>query len=166
MKIKYAIIALLDQLLKMLNNLNDKEYSQKVEIFKGTSIGQHTRHIYELIECLVNYQSKEILCYDDRKRDIELEKSRILMISKISQFHKLLIQMPEEGNIQVRHYLGEMGEVIVDSSISRELLFVFDHTVHHLAIIRIGIENHFTNIVLPSDFGFTPSTLRHFAAYN
>ena len=166
MKIKYAIIALLDQLVEMLNNLDDKEYSQKLEIFKGTSIGQHTRHIYELVECLVNYQSKEILCYDDRKRDIELEKSRILIISKIDEIRKLLIQIQEDGSIQVKHYLGEMGEVTVDSSTSRELVFVFDHTVHHLAIIRIGIENHFTNIVLPSDFGFTPSTIRHFATYN
>ena len=46
------------------------------------------------------------------------------------------------------------------SSLSRELLFVYDHAIHHLAIIRIGLTCHFSYVNMHRDLGVSPSTIK------
>ena len=46
------------------------------------------------------------------------------------------------------------------SSMGRELQYAFDHAIHHLAIIRMGLETHFPEIPVDKDLGVAPSTLK------
>lgn len=166
MKTQSAIIELLDELLLVLKKMNQEEYCKKRSLFNGTSIGQHIRHIYEFTECLLNHKEPEILSYDDRKRDLELEISLHTALEKITVLKENLSFQTSDYPVLVKHFLGNMGDAIVSSSFKRELLFVFDHTIHHIAIIRIGIESELPHIKLPEWFGFTPSTIRYHNSIN
>ncbi len=166
MKIKTATVDLIEQLLLVLEKMNKDEYSQKLLTFNDTSIGQHIRHIYEFLECLLYHKKNDILCYDDRKRNLELESSLTAILEKMFFLKNELMKQTSDYPIQVKHFLGNKGDVIVSSSFNREILFVFDHTIHHIAIIRIGIESELPHIKLPEGFGFTPSTIRYHNSVN
>jgi len=55
---------------------------------------------------------------------------------------------------------GEERPVYI-SSMGRELQFAFDHAVHHLAMIRMGLETYFPEIPVDDDLGVAPSTLKY-----
>jgi len=43
----------------------------------------------------------------------------------------------------------------------RELAYNIEHAIHHMAIIKIGINEVSPYILLPSAFGVASSTIRH-----
>ncbi|MBK7681685.1 MAG: hypothetical protein IPJ26_04015 [Bacteroidetes bacterium] len=48
----------------------------------------------------------------------------------------------------------------VNSTYKRELAYNIEHAIHHMAIIKIAIENAYSDIVLDKAFGVAPSTIR------
>jgi hypothetical protein len=112
----------------------------------------------------------EEFSYDDRERSINLEENLDLMIECIQAQIQFLEELKLENNfgeevmennsIRVRNYLGEyLGWVVTDSTWGRELIYLIDHTVHHLAILRIALQENFPAVIIPETFGFTESTL-------
>ncbi|MDX1476670.1 MAG: hypothetical protein R3301_03155 [Saprospiraceae bacterium] len=49
----------------------------------------------------------------------------------------------------------------MDSSLERELIYNIEHTIHHLAIIKIGLAIIAPDIPLPAHFGVAPSTVKY-----
>ena len=59
----------LNELIGLLNQLSDREYSKPCFELSSSSIGEHTRHILEMFQCLnLNYDSG-IVNYDKRERN-------------------------------------------------------------------------------------------------
>jgi hypothetical protein len=48
----------------------------------------------------------------------------------------------------------------VSTNYYREVIYNLEHTIHHMALIRVGI-NELGNIDLPKDFGVAPSTIKY-----
>ena len=48
----------------------------------------------------------------------------------------------------------------LDSNYDREVMYNLEHTIHHKALIKVGI-NELTQMILPSSFGVAPSTLQY-----
>lgn len=48
----------------------------------------------------------------------------------------------------------------VNSTLLRELLYVMDHSIHHMALIKIGINVNFPQIHLNENFGIFSSTIK------
>ncbi|WP_411824577.1 hypothetical protein [Leptospira sp. 'Mane'] len=159
MKINYQIISQLHKLGKILNELKEEEFTEKDSLLCGSSVGQHVRHTLEFIECLVNTKEGEILSYDDRKRNLVLESSLDFALEVIAETELRLAGYIPPEKIRLKHILNESDHSITDTCGERELLFVLDHMIHHMALIRIAMENKFQWILLPVDFGYTPSTL-------
>ena len=67
-------ISILQQLLEMTNQLDDTNYAQALDVFSGSSIGEHKRHIIEFYQCLENVQDG-VVSYDSRRRNSTLETS-------------------------------------------------------------------------------------------
>jgi len=48
----------------------------------------------------------------------------------------------------------------IKTSLDRELVYNIEHAIHHMAIIRIAIENEFDSVSIDKHFGVAYSTIR------
>ncbi len=147
-----------------LKEIDPDVYSMPLDLLFGASIGQHTRHFVEFYQCLLDQiagTSSEVN-YSMRLRELAIEENPEFALQTIdrlvSRIHAL------EKNIPCRLKCSEQfdsDDVYVDSNLERELLYNIEHTIHHLAIIKIGLAAVAPEIELSRQFGVAPSTLRY-----
>lgn len=145
----------LEQLKIVLTQLPDGIYSKPCETLSGSSIGQHTRHVIELFQCLLKSYDSESLCYDDRDRDKTIETSIETAKRAISAIQNDL-DKPNKAITIKQQFSGD--EVEVSSNYYREVMYNLEHTIHHKALIKVGIKS-FCDMELPHGFGVAPSTI-------
>lgn len=156
--LKEANIEVLNQLGISLQQLNDTEYSTKLEIFSNSSIGMHVRHILEFYGCFLSNNGCNT-CYDDRKRELQYEVSVQSSLNFIEKIIAQINHISENLSLNISYNTGTINKS-ASSSLARELLYLVDHTIHHMALIKIGFITKFPNVVLPENYGVAPSTIR------
>lgn len=147
------------QLNEAINMLSDEEYVAESRTLTSASIGQHVRHIIEFFQCLETGYHTRIVNYEKRKRDLTIETSR-----GVAKF--FLREISERLEKPDRMLVLE-GSIDEDPSIKfsittnyyRELIYNLEHTVHHMALIRIGIQET-SNVIVPETFGVAYSTIK------
>jgi hypothetical protein len=99
--------------------------------------------------------------YAARRRDLRIEtdpdhalaQAQLLAarLGDLDEATPCTLDCAEHGNdgLQTRSTLG------------RELQYNVEHTIHHLAIIKIALRLVAPDIALPEHFGVAPSTIRH-----
>lgn len=151
---------LLNQLSVVLSQIKEEDYASNLAILLNNSIGKHVRHILDLFDCLILGSESGIIHYDERKRAVELENSPELALAKIKSIISNIQELDLNQEVDMQQEIS--GQIIqLKSHIQRELLYNIEHTVHHLAIIRIGLDQNFPEINLPKDFGIAYSTLQY-----
>lgn len=151
---------ILSQLEVILSQLSQEEYTSEVEIFSGASIAQHTRHILEFYVCLISTKNSDVINYDLRKRDQRIETDLVFCTQKIKEISVALNDLTEDRKICLHGVQG--GENIqVDTTFKRELLYAVEHTVHHMAIIKMGVLLNFPKVNIPENFGVAESTIQY-----
>lgn len=154
----------LGQLKNVLMQIDQRLYTH-VNSKGRASVGQHVRHTLEFYQCLVDASGS--VNYDARKRDIMIESSASHaahvvdeIMERINSFiedvpMKMLAEMPGSENL-----------VNVASSLSRELLYVLEHAIHHMALMRILIKDEASDFELDDTFGVAYSTLAYRSQHN
>ena len=57
-----------------LNLIDAQKYTEPLELLSNSTIGQHTRHVVEFFQCLVEQcQCSQIIDYDKRQRNKRIE---------------------------------------------------------------------------------------------
>jgi hypothetical protein len=159
------------QLQKVLNNvfvqlagtvgqLSDAEFTQPCSNLVNNTIGQHVRHIIELFQCLQNGYNAGSVNYEDRKRDVNIETNRHLALELLQEIYKNIAR-PDKELVLTASYSDEDQEpVCICTNYYREIAYNIEHTIHHMALIRVGIREA-ASIALPEDFGVASSTIKH-----
>ena len=158
---------MINQILTILDVIQDEEYERPLEMYNGSSIGKHFRHIYDFFNCIVVQTTSE-LDYCLRPRDSKIESNRAHARVCFEQLIQTLTDLDEERDIVV-HADFEIEKGIrpsVRTTIGRELMYAYDHAVHHLAIVKIGLKSINPAINISSDLGVAASTLRHQHAHS
>nr|WP_298791272.1 DinB family protein [uncultured Allomuricauda sp.] len=150
-------IATIEQFKDILLQLPEDCYAHSCEALFNASIGQHTRHIIELYQCLINGYDNSDVSYDKRERNKRIEQDVHFAVSQL-QLIQSNLERPNK-TVMVTYDLGGM-ETNLESNYYREVMYNLEHTIHHHALIKVGI-NHFTSIELPESFGVAPSTMQH-----
>ncbi len=166
MNAKQGTILLAAQMVGLLENLNASVYTRPLPLFKGSTIGQHFRHILECYTCLLDGIASNQIDYGSRKRNQALSenpKAALAGLDYVAHTVKLLeehqrLQVASEFSAEI---LSNSGKPEYPSSLGRELQYAFDHAIHHLAMIRMGLEVYFPEIPLDDDLGVAPSTLKY-----
>lgn len=147
----------LRQLRQLLESMHADAYITPMHHLVGATIGGHTRHILEMIECAIEGQQTGIADYINRDRDMSLER----LIPSALQKLDFILEQVELENVDL-HVLTESQDgsetQMVDSNFFREILFLTDHTVHHMALIKVGLIE--LEIPVNPDFGVAKSTLK------
>jgi NDP-sugar pyrophosphorylase family protein len=159
-QITMPLTGLLLQLQYLLEDLTDEQYVHQVKLLSNATLGQHTRHIIEFfLELNAGYATGKVN-YDKRKRDYRIETSRTCAIDSLTKVISLLGKDNKALTLTV-DYSNDNEELgSVETNYSRELIYNLEHTVHHMALLRIGV-NAVSTIVLPEEFGVAISTLKH-----
>jgi uncharacterized damage-inducible protein DinB len=125
-------------------------------LLSGASIGQHLRHVVEFYDCLLNGLSQQKINYEKRARSLELENNRKTAINKIFWIKAELLSL----ELNSRLYL-EIEDLVIDTSVQRELFYNLEHSIHHQALIKVGLKEQNIGHLVNADFGVAPSTLKY-----
>ncbi len=142
-----------------LQVLSAEEYQQSLDLLSSASIGQHTRHFIEFFQCLLQQLPSGEVNYDLRIRDKEIEQDPNRALLAIEQICQQLDKCQLEQQIQLSAFYSHT--ITVSSNVARELVYNLEHTIHHLAIIRIGLAILRPDLQLPDSFGIATSTTKY-----
>ncbi len=147
--------AVLMQLFDSINMLEYDQYNAAISILGNASIGQHSRHIIELFQGLLNSYETGIVNYDLRERNNKIETD----INYASECIALIISQlvkPDKKILVTSVYNEQQSHI--QSSYFREILYNIEHCIHHQAILKIGFRALETELADPT-FGYAKSTL-------
>ena len=148
----------LDSLVDVLEQLPaQSSYAEPCTALSDASIGQHTRHIIELYQCLISGYDPGEINYDDRKRNTLLENDIAAAVDAIKKI-QLVLQQPDKAlKIHCEH---EDQSVCIESNYYREVLYNLEHCIHHQALIKVALVS-VKDIRIADSFGVAPSTLQY-----
>ena len=160
MMLKQHIQHVFVQLSETLNQLTDEEYMQPSRILLSATIGQHVRHIIELFQCLEKGYDEGIVNYEKRKRDYQIETNKELAATLLKAVYQNVERPNKEIVLEAEDYCNTMEVASIPSNYYRELAYNLEHTIHHMALIRVGV-NEVSSIELPDEFGVAYSTIKY-----
>ncbi|MDZ7935922.1 MAG: hypothetical protein U5M51_13355 [Emticicia sp.] len=155
-------IEVIRQLTDLLKQLSPNEYKKSLNVLNGSSIGQHTRHVVEFYQCLLTGKSGGVVDYDARERNLLLENDLNFTINTLETIEKNIVSIknPTETILLSVSYCADNKDYI-ETNFIREMIYLVEHSIHHYALIRIGLQENFPNINIPKNFGIAYSTIRH-----
>ncbi len=147
----------LDELVILLEQLDNKDYSRKCTELGNATIGEHTRHIIEMFICLETQYNSGIINYDLRERNLLLQSDTACAVNAINSLKKNLSK-PDKALILQQVLNG--NAIKINTNYNRELLYNLEHCIHHQALIKVGLID-LKNIRLNSGFGVASSTIEY-----
>lgn len=147
----------LQELIDLLEQLDEKTYQTPIQALHQATIGQHTRHIIELFQCLLQGYGAGKVNYDDRKRDKTIETLPTQAIETICSVQARLKQ-PDKP-LELITAIGK-EQLIIPSCYFRELLYNLEHCIHHQALIKVAL-CEMPAVRISENFGIAPSTIQY-----
>src|SRR5918997_1871622 len=141
MQLQQAVNNVFVQLSGTLDQLSQEQYVQPCKTVFNATIGQHVRHIIELFQCLESGYGSGLVNYEKRKRDLRIETNKALKLEACYDKH-------------------DTEPLTLDTNFYREVAYNLEHTIHHMALIRVGI-TEVSDIELPEEFGVASSTINY-----
>jgi hypothetical protein len=160
MQFKKILAPVLSQLVDSIQQLDKIEYTQKSLLLNGSTIGGHTRHVIELFQCLITGYADGIVNYEHRKRDYEIETNKDVACSILKNLVDVVNLPNKPLTLKGFYSQTEDENCTVDTNYHRELIYNLEHTIHHMALIRVAI-NEVSNIILPQSFGVASATIQY-----
>lgn len=160
MHLQEAIKNVFIQLSETLLQLTPQQYVQPVTTLFNATIGQHVRHIIELFIELDKGYLTGIVNYDKRKRDFRIETDIHFANETLSRLQGFLNKPDKPLALEQDYSENLPGLLVVATNYHRELIYNLEHAIHHMAFIRIGI-NEVAAITIPENFGIAISTIKH-----
>lgn len=140
----------------VISTLPVNAYQQKIPALYQASIGDHTRHIVEILQCAVYGHDTGVIDYHNRERNLTLAEDPSLAMESLQ---KLLLDCKRENKaVNVIHGDANQHEGQVLSTYYREILYNVEHTIHHMALIKVAL--YYLGVAhLPDGFGMAYATL-------
>ena len=149
------------QLRSIIDQLDKDQFSEKLELLNFSSIGQHVRHVLEFYVCLSQGIKSGTVDYDKRVRNLSIETNPNYAIVILDELSNVFCceEIEDTALTNSIEYNGVILEA--NSSVSRELIYLIEHSIHHYAIIGIALKSHFGDVKIPENFGVAYSTKKH-----
>jgi hypothetical protein len=167
MNCKQGTEIIIGQMTDLLGKIAPETYSQPLPIFNGSSIGQHFRHIVDFYGCLNRGIADGRVDYAQRQRDPRVETEPDHAAQTLFDFLGQLEITDEFAAVEVvADFSSELNETrpVVLSTVGREMMYAYDHAVHHLAMIKMGLKAAAPALEIDKNLGVAPSTVKHWNA--
>ncbi len=153
----------LQSLSKLLQKLTDEQYQKKVAHLGNSSIGGHTRHVIELLQCAITGYSSGEVDYVNRSRNLLLEKDKLFAQLTIELLDSTMKLSDKQLDLAVEQIEGSINVPTVTTTYFREVTYNTEHCIHHLALIKVAIIEMKLNII-DDEFGIAYSTIKYQAS--
>jgi len=148
------------QLENCIAVLSDTEYTTNRKSLFGATIGQHVRHIIELFTELENGYATGIVNYENRQRDYFIETNKELATQQLGSILQRL-DKPSKNLVLHACYESDSDQSIeMSTNYYRELAYNLEHTVHHMALIRVGV-TEVSEVTVETSFGIASATIKY-----
>ncbi len=155
-------ISVLEKIEELLEQVTDAELAHARGLLFGSSIGQHFRHILEFYACLLNTMDAPTFSYDRRERNMLIEQVSSEARASARASRVLLGALVRDRDLVMESELpGSSTYSQQHTTLKRELAYLADHGVHHLAMVRIALEQELPHVTFPSHLGVAASTRNH-----
>lgn len=163
MDLKITSKLVLDQLIVVLDQIKAEDYALNI-LTLNASVSQHIRHIIEFYICLFEGLHSGLINYDSRNRDPRIENDKVFTLELIDEIKEKISNQTINIDLSLELKYGQESEdnIRLSTNYYRELAYNIEHTIHHLAIIKQTIIEHFNYVELPDNFGIASSTVRFF----
>jgi hypothetical protein len=161
MQIQNAVNKVFVQLIDCINQLTQEQYVQTCRTLHNNTIGQHVRHIVEFYQCLELGYGSGVVDYEKRERNRAIENDKVLATAILLHIVSGLDKenLPLQLSATYDCYEDE-NPIMLSTNYYREIAYNLEHTIHHMALIRIGIKE-ISAIDLSDDFGVASSTIKY-----
>lgn len=148
----------------LLDRIAPETYAKPLQLFNGSSIGQHFRHIVDFYGCLCRGVGDGRIDYAQRQRDTRVETEPAYAAAVLNDFFESVTNSDEAAMVEVvADFSSELNETrpVVLSTVGREMMYAYDHAVHHLAMIKMGLRATAPSLEIDKNLGVAPSTVKH-----
>ena len=147
----------LNELSDLISRLSDDDYCCPCHDLSNATIGEHTRHIIEMFQCLENQYENGMVNYDNRKRDYLMQTNTIFAKKCIEV---ILNQIDKPNKPLLLQQIIDGEQLLIESNYHRELLYNLEHCIHHQALIKVAIVQSKT-VEIDDNFGVARSTIEY-----
>jgi hypothetical protein len=145
------------QITQILTQLDNSAYIFPHPELSNATIGEHTRHIIEMYQSLLKSYASGVVNYDKRERNFQIQTNVDFALNEIQNLQNSL-------NLDNKELTIEQGtsEVYfqVKTNYFRELLYNLEHSIHHLALIKVALLKN-PEITICQNFGIAKSTIEY-----
>ena len=159
MRLQQAIQNVFVQLTASLDLLTDDQYIYAGKTLSNATIGQHVRHIIEMFTCLEEGYIRGVINYENRKRDARIETEKDLAIVLLKKIYETLDRENKPLILEAAYDENSTELIQFDTNYYREVAYNLEHTIHHMALIKVGIRE-VSDISIPENFGVASSTIK------
>ena len=162
MTLALASKQILDQLINLVSEINERDFVKPSDVLSQSTIGQHLRHTLEFFLCFERGFHEGVVNYDKRAHDEMIETNKRIALGVLARISSFIGSVTADKTImlEVSYYHDRDDFMLIESNAFRELAYNIEHAVHHMAIMKIGIREVAPYIQLPAEFGVAASTLR------
>ena len=157
-----AITKNLQRGIKLLNTIDESQYTDVSVAPYYSSIGIHMRHILDVFDCVFTGLESKNVDLSARKRNEFVEQKISLGLGYFNEIITNLEGLDAENLdviVKVKDDLG-LGFVTANYTLASILIQAHSHAIHHFASIGYIISQ--LDINLPdADFGYNPTTPRN-----
>ncbi len=143
-----------------MSSITKTEFSQPMELYSGSTLGQHTRHFVEFFQCLLQQSPAGVVNYDKRERNKCIEEDPKVAFEAMEEIVNALGSRGDDLALKLESNYGS-GLLQISTTFERELVFNIEHTVHHMALLKIGLKHLHPDVQIAEGFGVACSTQRH-----
>lgn len=160
MELQKAVQQVFLQLTDSLNQLQPHQYIQSCKNLSGNTIGQHVRHIIEMFQCLDEGYLKGEVDYEKRKRDRQIETDKEFAVQILKEISRQISK--DNKTLYLLTYYDELQEQPekITTNYFREIAYNLEHTIHHMALIRVGLRE-LGDLPVDDSYGVASSTLKY-----
>lgn len=162
MNLTTACTNILNQLTDIVHQLDEADFVKPSDSLSHSTIGQHLRHTLEFFICFQQGYDNGLINYDNRAHDKLIESDKYIALRAIHAVSEFVNGLKDKAlRLEVGYDLRMEDFISVETNATRELVYNIEHTVHHMAIMKIGIREVAPYVKLPHDFGIAASTIRY-----
>lgn len=148
----------LQMLKQLLEHLPADAYTTPIRHLGMSTIGGHSRHTLEMVDCALKGYATGKIDYINRVRNLTIETDIPFALQRLSDMASQLEKPDAPLQVLVEND-DDKRMISVTSSYFREINFLTDHTVHHMALIKVGLIE--LDIPFQDNFGIAQSTLKY-----